>query len=113
MNEKTTTGFWPPLKERVQRTVEGIELIRKAWTSEDYFEHKGKHFRSFFFLYTKPEQPIPLLCAAQGPIMARNAGLQAPHGPGRHVLCARADCTHCSRCPSRSRYSSWVISPRA
>lgn len=77
MNEKTTTGFWPPLKERVERTVEGIDLIRKAWTSEDYFEHKGKHFRSFFHLYTKPEQPIPLLCAAQGPIMARNAGLYA------------------------------------
>ena len=74
MNEKTTTGFWPPLRERVERTVEGIELIRKAWTSEDYFEHKGQHFRSFFYLYTKPEQPIPLLCAAQGPIMARNSG---------------------------------------
>jgi G6PDH family F420-dependent oxidoreductase len=77
MNEKTTTGFWPPLKERIERTVEGIELIRKAWTSEDYFEHKGKHFRSFFYLYTKPEEAIPLLCAAQGPIMARNAGLHA------------------------------------
>jgi coenzyme F420-dependent glucose-6-phosphate dehydrogenase len=77
MNEKTTTGFWPPLKERVERTVEGIALIRKAWTSEDYFEHKGKHFRSFFYLYTKPEAPVPLLCAAQGPIMARNAGLHA------------------------------------
>jgi G6PDH family F420-dependent oxidoreductase len=77
MNEKTTTGFWPSLRERVERTVEGIELIRKAWTSEDYFEHRGKHFRSFFYLYTKPEEPIPLLCAAQGPIMARNAGLHA------------------------------------
>lgn len=75
MNEKTTTGFWPSLRERIERTVEAIELIRKAWTSEDYFEHKGKYFRSFFFLYTKPTEPIPLLCAAQGPIMARNAGL--------------------------------------
>ncbi len=74
MNEKTTTGFWPPLRERIERTIEGIELITKTWTSEDYFEHKGKHFRSFFYLYTKPEQPIPLLCASQGPIMARNAG---------------------------------------
>jgi coenzyme F420-dependent glucose-6-phosphate dehydrogenase len=75
MNEKTTTGYWPSLRERIERTIEGIELIRKAWTSDDYFEHKGKHFRSFFYLYTKPEQPIPLLCASQGPIMARNAGL--------------------------------------
>jgi coenzyme F420-dependent glucose-6-phosphate dehydrogenase len=75
MNEKTTTGFWPPLRERIARTLEGIELIKKVWTSEDYFEHKGKYFRSFFYLYTKPAARIPLLCAAQGPIMARNAGL--------------------------------------
>ncbi len=74
MNEKTTTGIWPPLKERVQRTVEGIELIRKAWISEDYFEHKDEYFESFFYLYTKPAEPNPLLCAANGPIMARNAG---------------------------------------
>jgi coenzyme F420-dependent glucose-6-phosphate dehydrogenase len=75
MNEKTTTGFWPSLKERIERTIEGVELINKVWASEDYFRHKGKYFRSFFYLYTKPEQPIPLLCAAQGPIMARNSGL--------------------------------------
>lgn len=74
MNEKTTTGVWPSLKERVARTVEGIELIRKAWTSDDYFRHKGDYFDSFFYLYTKPTEPIPLLCAANGPIMARNAG---------------------------------------
>jgi coenzyme F420-dependent glucose-6-phosphate dehydrogenase len=77
MNEKTITGVWPPLKERIGRTIEGIELIRRAWTSEDYFQHKGRYFRSFFYLYTKPEHRIPLLCAAQGPIMARNAGLHA------------------------------------
>jgi G6PDH family F420-dependent oxidoreductase len=74
MNEKTTTGHWPPLRERVERVVEAIELIEKAWTSEDYFKHKGKHFQSFFYLYSKPPGPIPLLCAANGPIMARNAG---------------------------------------
>lgn len=77
MNEKTTTGYWPSLRERIERTIEGIELIRKAWQSDDYFTHRGKHFRSFFYLYTKPEQPIPLLCASQGPIMARNAGLHS------------------------------------
>jgi len=77
MNEKTTTGCWPSLRERIGRTLEGIELIRKVWAEEDYFEHRGRYFRSFFYLYTKPEQPIPLLCAAQGPIMARNCGRHA------------------------------------
>jgi coenzyme F420-dependent glucose-6-phosphate dehydrogenase len=77
MNEKTTTGFWPSLRERIERCVEAMELIKKTWESEDYFRHKGKYFDSFFFLYTKPSEPIPLLCAAQGPIMARNAGLHS------------------------------------
>ncbi len=77
MNEKTTTGFWPSTKERIGRTVEGIELIRKAWTSEDYFTHKGQYFESFFYLYTKPAEPIPILCASNGPLMARNAGRYA------------------------------------
>jgi coenzyme F420-dependent glucose-6-phosphate dehydrogenase len=77
MNEKTTTGFWPPTRERIKRTVEGIELIRKAWTSEDYFEHKGDYFNSFFYLYTKPAVPIPILCASNGPVMARHAGRHA------------------------------------
>jgi coenzyme F420-dependent glucose-6-phosphate dehydrogenase len=74
MNEKTTTGVFPLPRERVARTVEAMELIEKAWTSEDYFEHEGEYFKSFFYLYSKPSEPIPLLCAANRPIMARNAG---------------------------------------
>jgi coenzyme F420-dependent glucose-6-phosphate dehydrogenase len=77
MNEKTTVGVWPGVRERIERTVEGIELIRKAWGSEDYFTHRGKHFRSFFYLYSRPERPIPLYCASNGPMMAGNAGRYA------------------------------------
>lgn len=74
MNEQTTTGLWPSTRERIERTIEGIELIHKAWTAEDYFQWKGKYFKSFFYLYDKPEQPIPIYCAANGPKMAYNAG---------------------------------------
>jgi len=74
MNERTVTGFWPPLRERIERTIESIQLIRRAWEADDYFHWKGKHFRSFFYLYDKPEKPIPLYCAANGPKMAYNAG---------------------------------------
>ncbi len=77
MNEQTTTGQWPGVRERIERTVEGIQLIRKAWTSEDYFTHEGKHFQSFFYLYGRPPEPIPLLCASNGPVMAGNAGRYA------------------------------------
>jgi coenzyme F420-dependent glucose-6-phosphate dehydrogenase len=77
MNEKTTTGFWPPLRERIERLVEGVELIKRCWTEPDYFRHRGKHFQSFFYLYQKPTTEIPIICAAGGPKMARNAGLMA------------------------------------
>jgi coenzyme F420-dependent glucose-6-phosphate dehydrogenase len=77
MNEKTTTGFWPSLQERIERLLEGIELIKRCWSEPDYFRHKGKHFNSFFYLYQKPSAEIPIICAAGGPKMARNAGLVA------------------------------------
>lgn len=77
MNEQTTTGVWPGVRERIERTVEAMQLIRRAWESDDYFTHDGTHFRSFFRMYTRPEQPIPLLCASNGPVMAGHAGRHA------------------------------------
>jgi coenzyme F420-dependent glucose-6-phosphate dehydrogenase len=74
MNEKTTTGQWPPLRERIERLMEAIELIEKCWGSPDYFRHKGTYFDSFFYLYQKPDERIPIICASQGPKMAGNAG---------------------------------------
>jgi coenzyme F420-dependent glucose-6-phosphate dehydrogenase len=77
MNEKTTTGQWPPLRERIGRLMESIDLIKRCWTADDYFRFKGTYFDSFFYLYQKPNDPIPVICAAAGPKMARNAGLVA------------------------------------
>jgi coenzyme F420-dependent glucose-6-phosphate dehydrogenase len=74
MNEKTTTGVWPPLRERIERLVEAIGLIRRCWEEPDYFRHQGKYFDSFFRLYQKLEHRIPIICAAGGPKMAGNAG---------------------------------------
>jgi coenzyme F420-dependent glucose-6-phosphate dehydrogenase len=120
MNEKTTTGVWPPLRERIERTVEGIELIKKAWTSTDYFEHKGKHYKSFFFMYTKPVEPIPLLCASQGPIMAFNAGkytdgyvaVGVPPSHHRDVLIPafEAGALEAGNDPKRMMKCAWVSS---
>ncbi len=118
MNEKTTTGLWPPTKERIGRTIEGIELIRKAWTSEDYFRHRGEYFDSFFYLYSKPTAPIPLLCAANGPVMARNAGRHAdgyvavgvPPSHHRDVLIPAFEqgAREAGRDPSTLRKCAWV-----
>lgn len=74
MNEKTTTGFWPSNHERVERVEEAARLIRQCWDSEDYFHFKGKHFKSFFYLYDKPKRKPVLWCAAGGPHMAKIAG---------------------------------------
>lgn len=74
MNETNTTGSWPPVAERVGRCVEAIELITRCWQEDDYFTHRGEYFDSFFRLYARPDPPVPLTCAANGPVMARHAG---------------------------------------
>jgi coenzyme F420-dependent glucose-6-phosphate dehydrogenase len=74
MNELNTTGRWPSPRERMERCVEAMELIRRCWEEEGYFRHEGAYFSSFFRLYTKPSPPIPLTCAANGPVLARHAG---------------------------------------
>jgi coenzyme F420-dependent glucose-6-phosphate dehydrogenase len=74
MNERNTTGLWPPARERMERCVEAMELIRRCFEEEDYFRFEGRYFSSFFTLYVKPSPPIPLTCAANGPRLARAAG---------------------------------------
>jgi len=74
MNENTVTSIWPSNAERVARVEEAIQLIKKCWSSQDYFTFKGKYFRTFFYLYDKPKQPIPLIGVAGGIKMAKIAG---------------------------------------
>lgn len=74
MNERNTTGLWPSAAERRSRCVEAMELIRMCFEHDGYFRFEGQHFRSFFTLYLKPEPAPPLLCAANGPLLARQAG---------------------------------------
>jgi coenzyme F420-dependent glucose-6-phosphate dehydrogenase len=74
MNELNTTGCWPPPRERMERCLEGIRLIRRCWEEDGYFRFDGAYFSSFFTLYTKPSPPIPLTCAANGVVLARRAG---------------------------------------
>jgi coenzyme F420-dependent glucose-6-phosphate dehydrogenase len=77
MNELNTTALWPSGAERMGRLAEAITLIRRCWQAEDYFTHAGEYFHSFFYLYSKPDPPIPLLCAANGSRTARVAGAKA------------------------------------
>jgi len=74
MNEKTTTGVWPSDGERSQRVAEAIRLVRSCWSEDEYFKFKGNFFNSFFYLYDKPTQPIPMIGVAGGPKMAEIVG---------------------------------------
>jgi G6PDH family F420-dependent oxidoreductase len=71
-------GNWPPWSERMERLVEGIQLIRRLWESTRPFSFKGKYFGADFYqLYTKPKTKIPIYFAALGKKAAHFAGMYA------------------------------------
>lgn len=66
---------WPKWKERIERLVEGVELIRRTWSSPDYFSFEGRFFKMRnICLYTKPRTKIPIYFSAMGPKAATYAG---------------------------------------
>ncbi|GBC68417.1 F420-dependent glucose-6-phosphate dehydrogenase 1 [archaeon HR01] len=73
-------GKWPPWSERIRRTVEGVALMRKLWTSTDYFSFQGEFFKMRdLFLYTKPKTAIPIYFSALGKRAAVYAGMYGDH----------------------------------
>jgi coenzyme F420-dependent glucose-6-phosphate dehydrogenase len=75
-----SNGKWPPWRERIDRLVEGITLMRKLWESEEYFSFSGKYFSmKDVFLYTKPKSKIEIYFSALGPKGAAYAGQYADH----------------------------------
>jgi len=71
---------WPKWRERMDRLVEGLDLIRKLWSSSDYFRFDGKYFKmERAFLYEKPRAPIPIYFAASGEKSAYYAGKYGDH----------------------------------
>jgi len=80
-------GNWPRWEERMERLTEGVQLIRKLWTSREPFSFDGKYFSSeFMFLYTKPKSEIPIYFAAAGKKGAYFAGM---YGDKLVTLCPR------------------------
>lgn len=78
LNEQAATGQWPPWRERWDRLIEAVEIIRRLWSGEK-LAHRGKHYRVDGRLYDPPPEPIPLLLAANGPKAMKLAG---QHGDG-------------------------------
>ncbi len=75
VNETPIVGRFPPYQERIERLEEAVGLIRRLWTSEDYFDHRGKYYRlKNVFLYAKPKKKIPIVISAFGEKSAELAG---------------------------------------
>jgi len=75
MNEAPFFQGWPTWKERMERLVEGIQLIKKFWTSKTYFDFDGKYFKANqIYLYTRPRTDLKVYFSGVGPKAARNAG---------------------------------------
>ncbi|MEM3032328.1 MAG: LLM class flavin-dependent oxidoreductase [Nitrososphaerota archaeon] len=75
MSEKRFMGRWPPWRERMERLVEGLDLIKKLWTSPDYFDFDGKYFSmSKVYLHLKPKKRVPIYFSAIGEKAAAYAG---------------------------------------
>jgi F420-dependent hydroxymycolic acid dehydrogenase len=78
LNEQAATGEWPAWRERWNRLIEAVTIIRQLWTGKP-LQHTGAHYRVNGTLYDPPPQPIPLLLAANGPKAMKLAG---EHGDG-------------------------------
>lgn len=78
LNEQAATGLWPAWRERWDRLIEAVTIIRQLWTGNTV-QHKGTHYTVNGRLYDPPPQPIPILLAANGPKAMRLAG---QHGDG-------------------------------
>ncbi len=78
LNEQAATGIWPAWRERWDRLIEAITVIRRLWTGETV-SHQGRYYTVNAKLYDPPPAPIPLFAAANGQQSMRLAGR---HGDG-------------------------------
>ena len=74
LNEHVTGARWPAPDERISMFEEAIEVIRLLWEGGEQ-THRGKHYTvDHARLYTLPDEPIPLVVAADKPRAAELAG---------------------------------------
>jgi coenzyme F420-dependent glucose-6-phosphate dehydrogenase len=74
LNEHVVGTRWPPYDVRAEMLEEAIEVIRALWTGENV-DHHGTHFTvENARLYTRPDEPPPIVVAAAGPAAAELAG---------------------------------------
>jgi coenzyme F420-dependent glucose-6-phosphate dehydrogenase len=65
---------WPGFKERFARMREAIQLMRELWVGVRVTFEGDYYQTSNATLYDRPDEPIPVLVAAGGPVVAKYAG---------------------------------------
>ena len=79
LNEHVIGGEWPEVGIRSSMLFEAIEVIDKLFTGK-VVKHDGEYFTlESAKLYTRPDQPVPILVATAGPMNAKRCGKHA-HG---------------------------------
>ncbi len=74
MNEAPIGHSWPSFDERLERTVEAVQVIKSLW-ERDFADFDGKYYKiKDVNLYTKPVKKIPIYFAASGPKASKVAG---------------------------------------
>lgn len=74
MNELPFGPRWPPFKERAERLLEALVLIRRLWEGSFVTTRGGFFPLRDARLYTRPRERVPIYVAASGPTVARIAG---------------------------------------
>ena len=90
LNEQILGDDWPSARVRLEMLEEAIELIRRLWTGE-VVHHEGKHYRvRHARIYTRPEEPPPILMSGFGPrstdLAARVADGYCTTGPDSELI---------------------------
>ncbi|MEX2210380.1 MAG: TIGR03557 family F420-dependent LLM class oxidoreductase [Gaiellaceae bacterium] len=74
LNEHITGEWWPPSEVRREMLEEAVEVMRKLWAGGTV-EHFGRHYTvDNARVYSRPQEPPPIMVAAGGKTGARLAG---------------------------------------
>src|SRR3954447_4324292 len=85
LNEQAFGERWPSSRERVDRLVEGLDVIRRLFSGKA-LNHRGDSWNvENLSLFTRPASPPPIYIAAAG---KRSATVAGQHGDGMIAVAA-------------------------
>ena len=74
LNEHVVGKGWPRIDVRQEMLEEAVQVIRRLWEGENT-THRGSHFTvEDARIFTRPDQPPPIMVAASGKLSAQLAG---------------------------------------